>query len=113
MSVSYWAVFTTNAATTTAWTTHISSPVVRTSALVRISNDIFGGDDIYLYSTTDYCSIRVPASTQAIVSVSVFETTSSSPDCQQRLHLSQTDSGNTFQLCRCAQTRGRLQCLSC
>jgi len=100
----YSAVFTTNAATTTAWTTHISSPLVRTSALVRISNDIFGGSDIYLYSTSDYCSIRVPGTAQAIASVSVLETTSPSPDCQQRFQLSQTDSSNTFQLCRCAHT---------
>ena len=93
------AVFTTDPATTTAWTTDISSAAVRTSALVRVSNDIFGAD-IYLYSSADYCSIHVPADAETIVRVSTFDTTEASADCQQRLELARWNANQTFQLCR-------------
>jgi len=92
-------VFTTDPATTTALTTHISSDEVSTSALVRVSNDIFG-DGVYLYQTTDYCSVYVPRDTQLVV-VTHFETDTLSPDCQQRFDLAQWNSSqNSFQLCK-------------
>ena len=92
-------MFTTDPTTTTAWTTYITSDAVRTAALVRVSNDIFG-TDIFLYSTDDYCSIYVPGGAEAIVSVSQFDTSVASPDCQQRFLLAQWNTSQTFQLCR-------------
>jgi len=104
-SLAVTAVFRIDTATTTALTTYITSDDVRTSALVRVSHDIFGSGT-YLYSTTDYCSIHVPGNAQAIVSVSNFDATASSPECEQRFELSQWNSSQTYQLCRCVTLLG-------
>jgi len=93
-------VFRTDPNTTTARSIFISSPAVRSGALVRVANNVFGPGGPSVYSTTDYCSLYVPRNAQAIVSVYTFFTTSLSPECQQRLELTQWNSSSTFQLCR-------------
>jgi len=93
--------------TTTGQTIYISDPEVKTSALISVANNIFGPGGHLLYSTTDYCSIIIPGNAEATVGVNTFITSPmSTPECQQRLELSQWNANQTYQLCRCARLIG-------